>query len=129
MMEMARKQYEIIERTNVSKSSVPSLFLLDGLLQLISMLCQTQSMNEEASKQIERVAMICLENGIADSTQLLHSAKTMKSIIAIRDENVKEALEILEDSYNKQVLKLKNERAHPFLEQSIGQLGLLYKVC
>jgi hypothetical protein len=39
MMVMARKQFEIIERSNVSKNSTPSLFLLDGLLQLISMLC------------------------------------------------------------------------------------------
>lgn len=52
----------------------------------------------------------------------------MKSIIYIKEENLNEALSVLEDSFKKQVNKFKGIKAHPFLEQSISQLGLLYKV-
>ena len=71
---------------------------------------------------------ICGENGIVDGCQLLHSAYTMKSMMFIREENLKEALEILEDTYEKQSRKLKGCRAHPFLEQCLSQMGLLQKV-
>jgi tetratricopeptide (TPR) repeat protein len=51
----------------------------------------------------------------------------MRSIAYIREEKLFDALKLLESSYSNQVIKLKNEKAHPFLEQSINQLGLLYK--
>lgn len=41
-------------------------------------------------------------------------------MIYIRQDKLKEAQEVLENSYESQVKKLKNDRAHPFLEHSIS---------
>lgn len=80
------------------------------------MQCQAQSLNKAILANVDRMEMICLEHGIVDGTQLLHSAYTMKSIMYIREEKIAEALEVLETTYQNQVKKLKNEPAHPFLE-------------
>lgn len=42
---------------------------------------------------------ICKENDIPEGTYLLHSAYTMKSITLIREDKIKEALELLEKTY------------------------------
>jgi hypothetical protein len=52
----------------------------------------------------------------------------MKSMTLIREEKIHEALSLLERTLGEQVKKLKNDSQHPFLEQCISQLGLLYKV-
>jgi len=59
---------------------------------------------------------ICGENGIVDGCQLLHSAYTMKSMGLIREEKIREALVILEETFENQVRKLKGNKHHPFLE-------------
>lgn len=53
---------------------------------------------------------------------------TMKSMTLIREEKIREALELLEETYANQLKKLRNLKTHPFLEQCISQLALLYKV-
>lgn len=58
----------------------------------------------------------------------MHSANTLKSLVYIREEKLKEARETLEESYENQVKALKGKRDHPFLEHSMGQLGLLLKI-
>ena len=52
----------------------------------------------------------------------------MKSMTLIREEKIHKALSLLERTLAEQVKKLKNDSQHPFLEQCISQLGLLYKV-
>jgi hypothetical protein len=44
----------------------------------------------------------------------------MKSMVYIRKEDIKGAMEILEESYESQVKALKGNRAHPFLEHSMN---------
>lgn len=58
----------------------------------------------------------------------MHTAQTMKSMMQIREEKLEQAQDTLEQSYEKQVKVFKNDRAHPFLEHSLSQLALLYKV-
>lgn len=133
MLSMATKHLEIVERSNKpsSEDSPPSLFVLDALLQLISIQCQVNtngSRRDEIKANIERMERICGENGIIDGCQLLHSAYTMKSMTLIKDERVSDALKLLEETYVNQLKKLRNDKSHPFLEQCISQMALLQKV-
>lgn len=47
MMQLALKQKDLIDKTNVTLSSKPSIFVLDGLLTLVSVQCQADSANTE----------------------------------------------------------------------------------
>lgn len=96
-----------------------SLFVLDALLQLISMQCQANEQGQhraEIAEGIARMEQICGENGIVDGCQLLHSAYTMKSMTLIKEEKIREALTLLEETYESQVKKLRGCKTHPFLE-------------
>ena len=66
-------------------------------------------------------------NGILDQSHLVHSAYTMKSIELIRKEKHSEALQLLEMTYSKQLINVKGEKIHPFLEQIESQMGMLLK--
>jgi hypothetical protein len=87
MLSMAYKNLDVVERNNVSSDGTPSIFILDALLQALSMLCQA---NKDSSRQAEinallsRMETICAENGIIDGCQLLHAAYTMKSMTLLR---------------------------------------------
>lgn len=72
--------------------------------------------------------LICQQHNIQEGTHLLHSAYTMKAISLLKEEKLKEALVILEETYIKALANLKYDKTHPFLEQAQSQLGLLYKV-
>lgn len=104
MLQMAKKHLEVVEHFNVpSDSNSPqSLFILDALLQLTSMQCQANDHGqhkEEIAEGIARMELICGENGIVDGCQLLHSAYTMKSMTLIKEEKIREALTLLEDTF------------------------------
>ena len=103
MLSMAYKNLDVVEKNNVpSDGGSQSLFLLDALLQVISMLCQANKDNsrqQEIDALLTRMETICGENGIIDGCQLLHSAYTMKSMTLIRQEKLREALAILEETY------------------------------
>ena len=71
---------------------------------------------------------ICAENGVVDGCQLLHSAKTMKIMSLMRPETLKEAFAITEEIYPQQLKKLKNNKTHPFLEQTVSQRAQLFKI-
>ena len=121
MLAMAQKNLEIVENFNAlsDPNDAPSLFILDGILQLVSMLCQANAENSkkaEVEALIARMENICGENGIVNGCQLLHSAYTMKSMMLIRQEKIKEALALLEETLTNQLSKLKGNRDHPFLE-------------
>lgn len=60
--------------------------------------------------------MVCVENGIIDGCQILHSALTLKAINLLKEEQVRESLNILEETFESQVKKLRNCETHPFLE-------------
>lgn len=128
MLSMAYKNLDVVERNNVAEDGSQSLFILDALLQVVSMVCQASkedARKDEIESIISRMETICAENGIIDGCQLLHAAYTLKSMTLLRKEKIREALAILEETYEKQVKKLKGEEAHPFLEQCISQMGLL----
>lgn len=122
---MATKHLEIVERSNKpsSEDNPPSMFVLDPILQLVSIQCQVNqngSRKDEITQNIERMERICGENGIIDGCQLLHSAYTMKSMTLIREEKLTDALTLLEETYVNQLKKLRNDKTHPFLEQCIS---------
>lgn len=128
MLELTLQCLKIAEKHNQKEDGTQSIFLLDPLVAYISMLSQTKTNNDQTLEQIERLQQICGENGIVNSIQLLHSANTIKSLVYIRQEKIDQALETLQESYENQVKALKGKRAHPFLEHSMNQLGLLFKV-
>ena len=97
---MSKKFYEVIEKWNRTKSGKKSIFILDPLLTLVSIYCQISSMSADLDKSIEEMEEICKENDIAEGTHLLHSAKTMKAINYMREEKLKEALNLLENTYH-----------------------------
>ena len=47
-IELSEKYVEISEATNVTKDGVPSLFLLDPILTLVSSLCYIEDQHNEA---------------------------------------------------------------------------------
>lgn len=70
----------------------------------------------------------CGENGIINGCQLLHSAYVLKARTFLRNDRIREALEVLESTFEDQVKQLDGEKAHPFLEQCLTMMGLLQKV-
>ena len=101
---MAQKNLEIVEKANkpTDPDAAESLFILDALLQLVSMQCQANKdkiYNDEIAANIARMERICGENGVVDGTQMLHSAYTMQCRNLIREEKIKEAVKILEETY------------------------------
>jgi hypothetical protein len=49
-------------------------------------------------------------------------------MLLINEEKIERALKILEETYPKQLKKLRGEEHHPFLEQVLNQMALLYKI-
>jgi hypothetical protein len=83
-IEMSQKYVDISEATNVTTNGVPSLFLLDPILTLVSSLCYIEDSHTEALAQVEKMEQICAENGVGTSSLLILSAHTLKSIVLIR---------------------------------------------
>lgn len=79
-------------------------------------------------EDIEKMETICTLHNVPEGTHLVHSAFTMRAITYLREEKIKDALDLLEKTYFMQLANLKYDKTHPFLEQTQSQLGLLYKV-
>jgi tetratricopeptide (TPR) repeat protein len=52
----------------------------------------------------------------------------MKTMTLMKPDSFQKALERLEELFPKQLATLKNNETHPFLEQTINQMAMLYKV-
>ena len=132
MMQMVHKYLEIVEKTNTPRDPTdpPSVFIMDALLQVISLECQnTQHQDPKVLDDLlERMENICGQHGLVNGCQLSHSAQTMKTMRLIKPETFEVALTRLEEIYPKQLATLKNCKTHPFLEQTINQMAILYKV-
>jgi len=128
MLAMAASQLSLCEEVNKTKDGKSSVFVLDPIVSKVSMMSQAKEPREKVDQEIEKVDLIAFENGIFDGSQLQHSAYTVKAMNLIRQEKFEEALEVLQRSYEKQVKVFKGQAAHPFMEHSISQLGLLYKL-
>jgi hypothetical protein len=87
-------------------------------LTRISIYCQVQNKNKELEEDLDEMETICKLHNIEEGTHLLHSAQTMKAVSYLREEKIKEALKILEDTYIIQLVNLKSDKTHPFLEQT-----------
>ena len=59
MIQQAETQLAIAERVNKPKDGFSSLFMMDALNQLISLQCQTKTMNDEVLKNVARLELIC----------------------------------------------------------------------
>ncbi|CDW78939.1 kinesin light chain-like protein [Stylonychia lemnae] len=116
------------EVNNICEDGEPSIFVLDPLVSYISLLASNKDRLAEAEEKIAEAEHIFGIRGLAAGTQLLHSVRTVQSLILIKSEKLKDAMDLLEQSYESQVKVLKNNRAHPFLEHSISQLALLFRV-
>ncbi len=69
MIEMAHKNLQLVEKFNKTKTGVPSLFVLDPLLTLVSALSMQETTDpKEVVEQIDRMELICMENGIPEGT-------------------------------------------------------------
>jgi hypothetical protein len=107
MISMSEKLYQIVESSNQTKGGELSLFLLDPLLTQVSIYCQVTGKTKEMEEDIEKMETICNLHNIEDGTHLLHSAYTMRAITFLREDKIKEALELLEKTYMTQYLNLK----------------------
>jgi hypothetical protein len=83
---------------------------------------------KDIDENIQIMDDICAENGITDSCQLIHSAKTIKIMMLMKPDTIKEAFLITEEVYPQQLKKLKNCKTHPFLEQTMSQRAQLFKI-
>ena len=68
MIEMAHKNLQLVEKFNKTKTGLPSLFVLDPLLTLVSALATGEATPKEIVEQIDRMELICMENGIPEGT-------------------------------------------------------------
>lgn len=127
MTAITDKLCEIVDNSNKTKNGEKSIYSLDALLTKISMLCQIHGKEEELDKYLAEMEQISAMNGILDQSHLVHSAYTMKSIELIRKDKHQEALQLLEMTYSKQLINVKGEKIHPFLEQLESQMGMLLK--
>lgn len=50
-------------------------------------------------EDIEKMETICTLHNIPEGTHLVHSAYTMRAITYLREEKIKDALELLEKTY------------------------------
>ena len=105
MISMARKNLEIIEKFNkpTNEESPPSLFVLDAKLQLISSLSALDRSSDidddKVDKLISEMEKTCALNSILEGCHVLYSAYTTKSLILINKKKIKEALSLLEKTF------------------------------